>query len=179
MNEWMNDGRRKEGSTMTHQATVVGMDRERTETLVLLHTQQFHELQEQSIITDCKKIMNFRKFAMGKNVSLLAEEASATAMMRKASSLFCFMFLLFLHQSFNTVVAQPGELNFIFSPPKSFFFVFFFRHIHTFCRPWKKKAPHLRNFCHNKERIESKCLEDGSSREALHMISLYKWSSWQ
>jgi hypothetical protein len=131
----MNDGRRKEGSTMTHQATVVGMDRERTETLVLLHTQQFHELQEQSIITDCKKIMNFRKFAMGKNVSLLAEEASATAMMRKASSLFCFMFLLFLHQSFNTVVAQPGELNFIFPPPKSFFFVFFFRHIHTFCRP--------------------------------------------
>jgi hypothetical protein len=64
--------------------------------------------------------MNLRKFAMGKNRSLLAEEASATAMMRKASCLFCFMFLLFLHQNFNTVVAQPGELNFIFPPPKSF-----------------------------------------------------------
>ncbi|CAM6038835.1 unnamed protein product [Sphagnum compactum] len=31
--------------------------------------------------------------------------------MRKASCLFCFMFLLFLHQSFNTVVAQPGFIS--------------------------------------------------------------------
>ncbi len=39
MNEWMMAEGRKECSTMTHQATVVGMDRERrTETLVLLHT---------------------------------------------------------------------------------------------------------------------------------------------